>query len=81
VICATVRAQRVWRRFFKGNSVSFVAQLLEVAHQRLQACDIAAVGIQYPPRAGVENGSVDWWTVAIVLSRAVGRATLLSAGH
>jgi hypothetical protein len=81
VICAAIRAQRIWRRLFKGNAVGLVAQLLQVAHQRLQACDVAAVSIEYPPRPGVKDGCVDWRTVAIVLSGSVRRATLLSAGH
>jgi len=81
VICTAIRAQRIWRRLFKCNAVGFVAKLLQVAHQRLQSRDVAAVGIQHPPRPGIEDGRVDWWTVAIVFSRAVRRATLLSAGH
>jgi hypothetical protein len=81
VICAPIGAQRIWRWLFKGNSVGFVTELLQVAHQRLQACNVAPVGIQYPSRTGVENGGVNWRPVAIVLAGAVRRATLLSAGH
>jgi hypothetical protein len=81
VICAAIRAQGVWRRLLKGNSVGFVSQLLQVAHQSLQACDIAPVGVEHTPRTRVEHRRVDRRTVAIVLSGAIRRATLLSAGH
>src|SRR5690348_3210406 len=54
-VSATVLAQGIWRWVVEGYLVGFVAQLLEIAHQRLQSTRVATMCRQHPPRACVEG--------------------------
>jgi hypothetical protein len=61
--------------------VGLIAQLLEVADERLQPLRVAALGGQHPTRAGVECAGVFAWGVAGTLPRPKRWSALLSARH
>src|SRR5205085_2239153 len=56
--CTAVFPQRIWGGILKCDPVRLVAQLRQIANERLEPCWIAAVRGQHAPRAGVEHGGV-----------------------
>jgi hypothetical protein len=51
--CSPVFTQRIRRRRLKRHAIRFVAQLLEIAEERLQPASVTAVGGHDPVRIGV----------------------------
>src|SRR5262245_53030132 len=77
---SSVFAQSVGRWLLEGGPVGLVAQLLEVAHERLQSLHVTAVRREDAPRARVQGASV---LVARLPGRPFSRyrATLLAPRH
>jgi hypothetical protein len=78
-IGAAVFAQGVWRRVFERHAIGFVAQLLEITHQCLEAMWIATVGTQHALRARVERARVFAWRLWSAFPRD--GSALLSPRH
>ena len=58
---ATILAQGIGRWVVEREAISVIAQLLQVAHERLESARIAIVGREYSTRIRVEYTSIFPW--------------------